>query len=608
MTRIGIAVTPSDEALTSSNESSEAMQLLSPASFATCSGSTIDRSCWVRDIHKDEGTEVFVMHADGGVLCLLCNKHKTQGRGKSSLSYAEKPAYPARPNRLKAHLNSDMHKLAVEMDQLMQQSTFHALHLDRVDHKTITVAQRVQLIYWVLKEEIALRKVVSLQSLFNKIGLNYRLSDFQHTSSTSVSEFVALISQHLTDKIVYSLKKAGFWASMVDETTDIATLQQYITFVRYVEEGEIKVSFLDIRRIDANGATAKNLYKYWQDVADIYSLDQEKHIAMSVDGCAAMLGKNNSLTQRIQLANPYMLPVHCYAHRLALSCADTCKDLQTIQACERGLVQTWRFFAASPLKSQQLALHQQAYSTNGKRLIKACRTRWLSYDKAVSAMKAEIIPVWSTLQYYGEEKKDALAVGLLRMIRTKQFVRSLYLLGEALPSLGALSLLFQGGHLHFPHITTSLQQCKKAIADIQTQQTPYSALQADWQKFEFELGPLTDDDSSNMQVLATHYCEALLANLDDRFPEPHVLSAFQIFDPLRVPHDAAERNDYGVASLNVLLAKFGPRIGDQGTTLNAYQLLKDHMIGAPFHHCKDAGDVCKPISKDSFYTRLSPEL
>ena len=114
-------------------------------------------------------------------------------------------------------------------------------------------------------------------------------------------------------------------------------------------------------------------------------------------------------------------------------------------------------------------------------------------------MKAEIIPVWSTLQYYGEEKKDALAVGLLRMIRTKQFVCSLYLLGEALPSLGALSLLFQGGHLHFAHITTSLQQCKKAIADIQTQQTPYSALQADWQKFEFELGPLTDDDSSNIR-------------------------------------------------------------------------------------------------------------
>ena len=52
-----------------------------------------------------------------------------------------------------------------------------------------------------------------------------------------------MISQHLTDKTINCLKKAAFWASMVDETTDIATLQQYITFVLYVEEGEIKVSF-----------------------------------------------------------------------------------------------------------------------------------------------------------------------------------------------------------------------------------------------------------------------------------------------------------------------------------------------------------------------------
>ena len=69
---------------------------------------------------------------------------------------------------------------------------------------------------------------------------------------------------------------------------------------------------------------------------------------------------------------------------------------------------------------------------------------------------------------------------------------------------------------------------------MQTQQTPYSTLQIDWHKFEVELGLLIDDDSRIMQVLATRYCEALLANLDDRFPEPHVLSSFQIFDPLQI--------------------------------------------------------------------------
>ena len=52
----------------------------------------------------------------------------------------------------------------------------------------------------------------------------------------------------------------------------IETREQYITFTRYVEKGEIKVHFLDIRRINANDSTANNLYQYWQDVADILVL------------------------------------------------------------------------------------------------------------------------------------------------------------------------------------------------------------------------------------------------------------------------------------------------------------------------------------------------
>ena len=48
VTRIGITVTPSDEASTSSNEPSKDLPPLSPTFIATCSGSTIDRRRWVR--------------------------------------------------------------------------------------------------------------------------------------------------------------------------------------------------------------------------------------------------------------------------------------------------------------------------------------------------------------------------------------------------------------------------------------------------------------------------------------------------------------------------------------------------------------------------------
>ena len=82
-----------------------------------------------------------------------------------------------------------------------------------------------------MKEEIANRKVHSLQNLINRIGENDQLSDFRHTSSTSVSEFIVFISDYITNKIVSDVRESVCWSSLVDESTDIAAYQQYITFV-----------------------------------------------------------------------------------------------------------------------------------------------------------------------------------------------------------------------------------------------------------------------------------------------------------------------------------------------------------------------------------------
>ena len=205
------------------------------------------------------------------------------------------------------------------------------MHQDRAVHRSETVADRVHLIYWILKEEIANRKVESLQALVDRIGNNPRLCDFRHTSSTSVSEFIFFISNYLRDEILADVRKSACWSSMVDESTDIACLQQYITFVRYVtSKGTPATKFLDIRAVDARGATASNLFRLWKEVASDCKLDKSKHVAMACDGAAAMLGRNNSLSQKIKEENPSTYIVHCYAHRLALACTDSKKNLKSI--------------------------------------------------------------------------------------------------------------------------------------------------------------------------------------------------------------------------------------------------------------------------------------
>ena len=93
-----------------------------------------------------------------------------------------------------------------------------------VTDKVNVVAERVLLIYWDLKEEIANRKIASLQTLVRRIGYNDRLRDLRHTSSVAETEFILLIWNHFSNRIVFDVKQSPCWAIMVDETTDIATL------------------------------------------------------------------------------------------------------------------------------------------------------------------------------------------------------------------------------------------------------------------------------------------------------------------------------------------------------------------------------------------------
>ena len=97
---------------------------------------------------------MFTLHADGGILCLICCKHPavTTSRGKNGNIYNTDPARPPRPNHLDNHLSSDQHQKGLEKT-LNAFHYFPAIHQDRISDKVNSVAERVELIFWVLKEE-----------------------------------------------------------------------------------------------------------------------------------------------------------------------------------------------------------------------------------------------------------------------------------------------------------------------------------------------------------------------------------------------------------------------------------------------------------------------
>ena len=76
-------------------------------------------------------------------------------------------------------------------------------------------------------------------------------------------------------------------------------------------------------------------------------------------------------------------------------------------------------------------------------LKKAVHTRWLSHDKAVTAICRTLPSLLTTLEREVAERDNAVARGLVRAIKLYKFVAMLYLLSDVLPHLSTLSLVFQ---------------------------------------------------------------------------------------------------------------------------------------------------------------------
>ena len=58
----------------------------------------------------------------------------------------------------------------------------------------------------------------------------------------------------------------------------------------------------------------------------------------ATDHARAMTGKDNDLAALVKADNPYILPVHCITHRLALAASQSAKDVPYLVKFQRCLV------------------------------------------------------------------------------------------------------------------------------------------------------------------------------------------------------------------------------------------------------------------------------
>lgn len=82
-------------------------------------------------------------------------------------------------------------------------------------------------VYWLAKEEIANKKLLSLLTLLQMLVLE-NMKNFRNRSAGSTIETFLTLGRVLKQKVVEALRKSKAFGLLVDEVTDISVMEQLI--------------------------------------------------------------------------------------------------------------------------------------------------------------------------------------------------------------------------------------------------------------------------------------------------------------------------------------------------------------------------------------------
>ena len=479
----------SSTAAGSSSAASEAGSLSEDGSWSTASeaGSSSTVSSQVSGRRVDgskhrtgydsrwEGDHTWIFYVEGeGMYCKLCRKFDTKNRQNQSKVWNREPCKTIRKDALARHEASTMHREAVEQERACQIVKCRGGIREAIEGQVVlqrnAVVGAMKCLYWLCKREIAhTTNFKPLLSLATSLGCTYLSAlnvggNAHYTSERIVQELVEILAQQIEDAQLAALARNSFYGLMIDESTDILVTKQLVLYGRYVAEtGKPCSTFLKIR--DLADGTAGRI----EEAIRAYLADRElpmgKLMGFGSDGASVMTGRVSGVAARLRQSNPYLVAIHCVAHRLALACSQAGERIAYIQKFKKALTTLYWFFQASAVRTAGLKAIQEMFDTPSLKLKEAKDVRWLSHDLAVhmQTLRRSLPAVLTALEREGAEHGEPVAMGLVKVMKCYQFVACLHLMSEVLPHLSHLSRFFQAEYIQLSMVRPYLNACIESL-------------------------------------------------------------------------------------------------------------------------------------------------
>ena len=143
----------------------------------------------------------------------------------------------------------------------------------------------------------------------------------------------------------------------------------------------------------------------------------------------------------IRTLAPRALFVHCRAHVLQLCCVSAARCLPSPKKVFATVMSVWKMFHYSPKKFSALKKMQALVNHPQLKMIKPSDTCWLAHARSLKAIRCSMRPLIDTFEYIHEDTGEPEAIGMMRTMKTYNFVTTLMMLSDVLPVLTCLGAL-----------------------------------------------------------------------------------------------------------------------------------------------------------------------
>jgi len=440
------------------------------------------------------------------------------------------------------------------------------------------------------------------------------------TTNKGCRAFQFSISEYLKQLQLARINPAAnrFFGIVIDESTDIAASKQLIIYIRYLnDQFHPKTEFLGL--IPASLTDAESLYDSICRFLSSTGLNIKNCTGFTSDGASNVSGRKTGVSTRItNNDNPYLLKIHCNAHKLNLAAVDSVKGIPSLESIKATINQIYSFlhWKKTKLNEAQTNLHMKKLTA-----IKNINIRWLSIHEAASRLLHILPAVIVVLRKpeYRFHKKDKKYLELLTEITSFKFVALLLLVHEILYPLSILSKSLQtrdqAPYEVTKHATKAIELLKQffvkdnngniinepvnpgSLAGFMNESRARALKKVpilfnNHPDFHLSLseGVKTVDEVEEIIIL---FKSKLIANLEKRFPNTQIIEAFQLLDfasykRRKLIPRTVEWNSLGEKELQVLCNYFGhqksvkdPTSGNTTTypaLINKFQLYEEFKL------------------------------